>query len=265
MPEHDDLTAPDQLAEEVAEEHDAPTTPMSGRERLLRALLRPARRQLVVAVLLALVGFAAIVQVRTNEVDDSFAGYREQDLIDVLNGLAGTSRRAQTENSRLERTRTDLESDTRAQQAALDQAQQEAETLSILAGLVPVTGPGIRITITEETGTVRADVLVDLVQELRNAGAEAMQFNGQVRLVAQSSFTDAVGGVVVDGTLLTAPYVVDVIGEPGTLSGGISILEGPRVTLESEGADVQIDELSSLDIESVRDPVQPEYAQPQDG
>ena len=60
------------------------------------------------------VGFAAVTQVRANEVDDTYAGLREQDLIDVLNGLAGTTQRAEAEIARLESTRDDLLSSTDA-------------------------------------------------------------------------------------------------------------------------------------------------------
>ena len=134
----------------------------------------------------------------------------------------------------------------------------------MLAGLVPVTGPGIRITITEVTGRVRADTILNMVQGLRIASAEAMQFNGQVRLVAQSSFTSAEGGLIVDGQLLSSPYVVDVIGDPSALAGAMSILEGPRVDLAEDGAEVEVTTLASLDIESVRPAVEPEYAQPED-
>ncbi|GAA2012891.1 MULTISPECIES: DUF881 domain-containing protein [Nocardioides] len=236
-----------------------------GRDRLVRALLKPTRGQAVVAVLLALVGFAGVTQVRSNEVDDSFAGYREQDLIDVLSGLAGASQRAQSEITRLERTRDDLASDTSAEAAALAQARSEADTLSILAGTVPVTGPGVRITLSEVTGTVGAQALVAMVQDLRTADAEAMQLNGRVRLVAQSSFADATGGIVVDGELLEAPYVLDVIGAPATLSGAVDFFSGPRLQLEESGIEVEVTELTSLDIESVAESTQPEYAAPADG
>jgi uncharacterized protein YlxW (UPF0749 family) len=166
---------------------ETPGGPPSGRQRLLTALKRPARAQAVVAVLLAVVGFAAVTQVRANEVDNTYAGLREQDLIDVLNGLAGTTQRAETEISRLETTREGLQSSTDSRQAALAQAQDRSDTLAILAGLVPVTGPGIRITVKEMTGEVGIGSMLDTLQELRTAGAEAIQINGQVRLVAQSS------------------------------------------------------------------------------
>src|SRR5688572_5617192 len=210
MPEHDARPAP-------TAETPAPTR--SGRQLLIDSLLRPSRAQLVVAVLLAVVGFAGITQMRAYDVDDTYAGYREQDLIDVLNGLAGTSQRAQAEITRLEQARAELQSSTSAREAALEQARSRADTLDILAGTVPVTGPGIRVTITETDGPVDIDSLLDTIQELRGAGAEAMQFNGQVRVVADTSFEDGVGGIEVDGELLEPPYVLDVIGNPTTLSG----------------------------------------------
>jgi len=234
----------------------------TGRQRLTQALRKPSRAQAIVGVLLAVVGFAAVTQVRANEVDSTYAGYREQDLIDVLNGLAGTTQRAQAEISRLEATRQDLQSSTDARQAALDQAQARSDTLNILAGLVPVTGPGIRITIKEVTAPVSTDDILDTIEELRAAGAEAMQINGQVRVIAQSSIQDAEGGFYVDDTLLEAPYVIDVIGDPHTLAGALSFPDGPTQRFEESGDEVTVDELNSLDIEAVRQPVQPQYAQP---
>lgn len=233
----------------------------SGRDRLRRALLHPGRRQLVVAVLLAIVGYAAVVQVRTNDVDDSYSSLREQDLIDVLSALSGTSQRARTEIDRLERVKRGLQNESEQQAEALAAAQQQADTLSILAGLVPVTGPGIRITITEETGPVDIDSVLDSIEELRTAGAEAIQINGKVRVVAQSYLSDAVGGFSVDGTLVTSPYVIDVIGDPHALHGGMDFKLGPTSQLEDDGAEVEIDELETIDIESVVEQEKPEFSQ----
>ncbi len=231
-----------------------PTDPVeSGRDRLRSAVVHPHRRQVLVAVLLAVVGFAAVVQVRTNDLDDTYASLREQDLIDVLSGLAGTSQRARSEIERLEQTKRELQSESRRRQAAIEQAQQQVNTLGILAGTVPVTGPGIRITITEETGPVDIDSVLDTIQELRSAGAEAMQINGEVRVVAETALEDAVGGISVDGVRLTSPYVIDVIGDPHTLHGAMVFSQGPVSQLRDDGATVEIDELERVDIESVRE------------
>jgi uncharacterized protein YlxW (UPF0749 family) len=235
----------------------------TGRERLRGALLRPTRGQVVVAVLLAVLGYAAVTQVRFTQVDNTYAGLREQDLIDVLNGLAGTTQRAESEITRLQRTRDDLQSDTGAREAALAQAQQQADNLAILAGLVPVTGPGIRLTVTEETGQVDVQTMVDTIQELRTAGAEAIQVNGQVRVVADTAVEDAAGGLLIDGQLVSSPYVIDAIGDPHTLAdSGIDFPDGPRDLFAEDGASITVDELQSLDIESVVKPSKEEFATP---
>lgn len=227
-------------------------TPPTGRQRLVDALTHARRGQALVAVLLAVVGFGAVTQVNSNDHDSTYAGYREQDLIDVLNGLAGTSQRAQSELSRLQQTRSRLSSDTEQRQAALDQAQSQVDTLKILSGQVPVTGPGIRVTITEETGDVNVDSFLDLVEELRSAGAEAIQVNDKVRLVASSSFEQGPDGLYVDQQLLTPPYTVEAIGDPATLAGAVTFARGPEDEFADDGAQVKVTELNTLDVTAVR-------------
>jgi uncharacterized protein YlxW (UPF0749 family) len=238
--------------------------PDPGRSRLWHALVRPTRGQLVVALLLAVVGFAGVTQVRTNTVDDTYSGLREQDLIDVLDGLAGTTQRAQAEIQRLEETRDDLLSETSAREAALEQARTEAETLSIIAGTVSVTGPGVRITIKEVAGQVRVEPFIDMVQALRSAGAEAIQINGSVRVVASTSFQDVDGGILAGGKILSAPFVVDVIGGPEALGEALRFPNGPADQFaEDDVAELTYDELKALDIEAVHQADPPDVAEPQ--
>jgi uncharacterized protein YlxW (UPF0749 family) len=220
-------------------------------ERLRAALLRPSRSQIVVAVLLAALGYAAIVQVRTNTTDNTFAGYREQDLVNVLSALAGTSQRAQQELNQLEANRRQLEANERKQSAALGTAQKTADELAILAGLVPVTGPGIRLSVTEGPRHIDVDSVLDTIEELRSAGAEAMQINGKVRLVASSSVQANDGGLLVDGQQLTSPYVIDAIGDPHTLQGALSLFGGPIDQFKESGATVDVQPQKSLDITTI--------------
>ncbi len=265
MPDDPDAA---RVADEPAPEGSPSGAPESsgdvGRERLREALLRPSRGQIVVGVLLAVLGFAAITQVRTNTTDDAFAGYREQELVDALSGLSETSQRAQTQINQLETSRQRLEQNQQAQDAAIDAAQKQAEELSIMAGWVPVTGPGIRLTVTEGPRPVDVNTVLDTVEELRSAGAEAMQVNGKVRLVAQSAIEPAPGGLTIDGTLVTSPYVFDAIGDPHTLRGALELVDGPVAQFKNDaGATVELDELNSMDITAVRQPTTPRYAQPQ--
>lgn len=233
-----------------------------GRQRLRTALTKPRRTQLVVAGLLAVLGFAFIIQVQDSQSEETYAGLRENELIEVLDGLTGTAERARREVSRLEERRNELQSRSSARSAALAEAEQRARTLNILAGLVPVSGPGVRVTITETDGRVSVGSLLDMVQELRTAGAEAMEFNDSYRLSAQSSFENAVGGIEMDGNLLESPYVLEVIGDPNALKGGLTFSTGPVETLETyDGATVVIEELEELEIKSVRELKRPVHAE----
>jgi uncharacterized protein YlxW (UPF0749 family) len=215
--------------------------------------MHPSRAQVIVGVLLAALGFAAITQVRTNTTDNTYAGYRQQDLVDVLSGLAGTTQRAQNEINRLEATRRQLQASQRRQSAALSAAGKQEEELSILAGTVPVTGPGIEMTVSEGPRPVEVDSVLDTIEELRSAGAEAMQIN-DVRLVAQSSVQRTSRGLVVDGTVLTSPYVVQAIGDPHTLEGALRLIGGPVSQFEQSGATVNVTGKPSLDITAVKAP-----------
>jgi uncharacterized protein YlxW (UPF0749 family) len=238
--------------------------PEDGRGRLWRALARPSRAQLVVAVLLALVGFAGVTQVRTNGVDDTYAGLREQDLIDILDGLAGQTQRTQQEIQRLEARRDELRSDSGARQAALDEARQQAQVLGILAGSVPVRGQGVTVTIREVRGQIGVGPFIDMVQALRSAGAEAMQINHQVRVVAQTSFADGSGGLLVDGQLLEPPFTIDVIGRSDALASALRFPSGPQDQFEEDdAAELTFQERSSVSVETTRDPVEADVAQAQ--
>ena len=202
------------------------------------------------------------MQVRDTAANDTYAGLRESDLIQVLNGLTGTAERARREVDRLETRRDDLQDENSARAAALDEAEQRVRTLNIIAGLVPVTGPGLRVTITETTGRVSVGSLLDTVQELRTAGAEAMEFNDEIRLGADSSFEDAVGGIELDDQLLEPPYVLDVIGDPHILRTALTFSSGPLETLEDDGATVEVEELETRrDRRACASPRRPEYAE----
>lgn len=238
----------------------------TARDRLLATFRKPSRAQAIVGVLLAVLGFSAVVQVNNNEQDNTYAGLREQDLIEILNALTGTAERARREVDRLEGIRDRLQSESTSREAALADTQARVKTLNIIAGLVPVTGPGIRIRIEEDEGRASLNSLLDLVQELRTADAEAMEFNDTHRLAAQSAFNTTVGGIELDGSLLEPPYVIDVIGDPHALHSAMTFDSGPIEQLEQfDGASVYVTELDSLDIESVRSPERPVNAEADTG
>jgi uncharacterized protein YlxW (UPF0749 family) len=244
------------LAEEPEEPEEEPA-PLVGRARLFDAITHFRRGQVAVAVLLCVLGYAAVVQVQTNTEDSTYAGLREQELIDILSGLAGTSQKAQEQIEELEATRDELEDQTLQQQTALQRAEEQVDTLRVIAGTVPVSGPGITIEIDPGADPLRLTALLDLIEELRTSGAEAMEIEGAdgeaVRLVASSSIevSQPASGLNVSGELISPPYRLKVIGPPDTLAGAIDFYQGPQDQLEEQGAEVKVESEEKIDIESI--------------
>jgi uncharacterized protein YlxW (UPF0749 family) len=252
-PEEADESAEPEEPDEPEEE----PAPLVGRERLFDALTHFRRGQVAVAVLLCVLGYAAVVQVQTNTEDSTYAGLREQELIDILSGLAGTTQKAQEQIEDLEATRDELEDQTLQQQTALQRAEEQVDTLRVIAGTVPVSGPGITIEIDPGADPIRLTALLDLIEELRTSGAEAMEIEGAdgeaVRLVASSSIevSQPAEGLNVGGELISPPYRLQVIGPPDTLAGAIDFYQGPQDQLEEQGAEVKVESEEKIDIESI--------------
>lgn len=235
----------------------------TGRERLWAALRTGSRGQVVAAVLLALLGFAAVVQVRANGRDDNFVGARQTDLIALINTLSVATDRAQSDIADLERTRNSLRDNAAARETALGVARRQADTLGILAGTLPAVGPGVRVTITSPDGAVGADQLLNGIEELRSAGAEAIQINGKVRVVAGTGVADGqANGLLVDGVALQPPYVVDAIGDPDTLATAMAFSGGLVDEVEQVGGKARVEKLDELQIATTHKVVAPRFAQP---
>jgi uncharacterized protein YlxW (UPF0749 family) len=108
---------------------------------------------------------------------------------------------------------------------------------------------------------VSAATLLDTVEELRDAGAEAMQI-GDVRVVASTAFVDGDVGVRVDGTEVPRPYVLLVIGDPQTLSAALGIPGGVLEVLKQDGATGTVETQQTVSVSAVRAISAPQYAHP---
>ncbi len=246
------------------EPRDQAPAPVDGRSRLLAALRSPGSRgQVMVGGLLAVLGFAAVVQVRATAADDEFTGARQADLIALINTLTLATERATADIAELERTRDSLRDESEATRTAVELARQRVETLSVLAGTVPAVGPGVRMTVTGGgTVGIGTDQLLEGVQELRDAGAEAIEVNQRVRVVAQTGIEDSPEGLVVDGVRLRPPYVLDVIGDRDTLATAVQFQGGFADAVEEVGGTLTVEPRDEVSVGSVREPPALQYAEP---
>jgi uncharacterized protein YlxW (UPF0749 family) len=199
----------------------------------------------MIAVLLLLLGFALVVQLKNRDSDAELSSARPEDLVRILSDLDSQQTRLRDEINDLEATKRQLDSGALGQEAALDEARRRADELGILAGTLPADGPGLEITFTPGgSEPIRAQTMLDAIEELRGAGAEAMQITGAggtpVRIVASTYFDDDGDRLVVDGVTLAAPYRVTVIGDPQTMQTALNIPGGVVDSVRQHGGTVSV-------------------------
>jgi uncharacterized protein YlxW (UPF0749 family) len=232
---------------------------------------KPTKRKVsaagaVIGLLLGLLGFGLVVQVRSNSTDSQLASARPEDLVRILADLDSRQERLRTEISTLEQTQRDLASGAQGREAALAEARRRADELGILAGTLPAEGPGLSIRFTPGGEPVRADTILDAIEELRGAGAEAMQIagstGGPVRIVASTYFVDAGNGLTVDGQQLTADYTVLAIGDPQTMQTALNIPGGVVDTVRQHGGNVTVRGSDTVLVSARHSASAPRYARP---
>lgn len=238
-----------------------PAPEVTGRQRLKAGLWPPrlSRAQLIVAVLLFGLGLGLAIQVRSTSDDSALRGARQEDLVRILDEVDDRTQRLEDEKQRLDDQRTELENSSDQAEEARKQTLEKERQLGILAGTVAAQGPGITLTITDPSRAVAPDMLLDAIQELRAAGAEAIQVNG-VRVVANTYFSGEAGDVQVDGKKIEAPYEFTVIGKPQDLEPALNIPGGVVQTLEKEQATVLVERSDDIVVDALRPAQRPDYA-----
>lgn len=239
----------------------SPEPAVSSRRRLLAGLTgRPGRGQVIGAVLVALLGFAATVQIRLTHSSDAFAGQRRQDLVVLLDSLSTATDRVQQQINQLQDTKTQLESASHRRAAAIADEQQRLATLGILAGTIGAEGPGVTVTINDPSHAVTAATILNGIEELRDAGAEAIEIDDKARVVASTAITQSGQAIKVDGVVVPPPYVIDAIGSSHTLSQAVVFPGGLSDEVTSLGGQVAVQERSLVKITALHSVKPPQYA-----
>ena len=142
-----------------------------------------------------------------------------------------------------------------------------------LAGLTDVGGPGVLVTLNDSkkrfpdaplavqmTEIVHDTDILQVVNELRAAGAEAVSVNDQ-RLVATSPIRCAGPTIYVNGTPQTPPYIVRAIGDPTILETALKLPQGIYDTLHNlDPGMIKIQKESKQVIPAYNGPTTPRYS-----
>lgn len=180
------------------------------------------RSRTLVVVACALFGFLTVVAVRTRPADPEARLPQRFRLAGLIEREQRSTAELRTTVEALRRQVADLRSQTTGRQAGAQAVAADIDAASLTAGLVPVRGPGLRVTLDDSQRDPAADVDVNdlvihsqdvqaVVNALWRAGAEAIDINGQ-RLVATSAVLCVGNTLLLNGTVHSPPYAVSAIG-----------------------------------------------------
>jgi uncharacterized protein YlxW (UPF0749 family) len=278
-PEADDTTAeshhPDpEMAEEAeeAEQHGrhelGPHQPKPAIGELQpRGFLRRGRTLFgaLALILCLLLGVAIATQVHQTNTGDSLDTARPADLLVLLDSLRQREATLSTEVAELQRSLNALQASGSSDQAAIQNAEARLAALSILIGTVGATGPGVTVRIEDPGPGVAPQAMLDVLDELRAAGAEAIQISDgheAVRTGVDTWIVGAPGALIVDGKTLIPPYSVVAIGDPPTLAAAMNIPGGAVDSVKRVGGTMSVQQGDKVDITALRQPKPRQYAQP---
>ena len=252
-----------------AEPNDADVGEQHGRHELPDESTPPGRSGPLfgaLALLLCLVlGVAIATQVRQTKSGDALDTARPADLLVLLDSLRQREATLNTEVGELQNTLNSLRASGNTDQAAVQAAETRLAALSVLVGAVGATGPGVTVTIEDPGPGVAPESMLDVINELRAAGAEAIEINDaqqSVRVGVDTWVAGAPGSLTVDAKTLSPPYSILAIGDPPTLAAAMNIPGGALDSIRRVGARMSVQQANRLDVTTLRQPKPHQYAQP---
>lgn len=187
------------------------------------------RNQLTITAVAVVMGLLVVGQLRAQQVSPGLAAMSAQDLTQLVASLNSGNEQLRREVANLEAQLSDLNQNQGRGEDSLDEIQSDLARVRSWAGLGRVAGPGVAISV---SGRIEGAGVEDLLNELRNAGAEAIAVGG-VRVVPGAVVAGPAGGLSIENTALDDPFEIEVIGSPETLTGSLTRVGGPIAQLSA--------------------------------
>lgn len=231
---------------------------------------------IVIGVLALLVGLVISAQIQTTQGSD-IGGLipiaKAQGFEAELKKVRLEKDAALQELQKLEFRIAEIEKEKADEDILLSGIIKDLEKYRIAAGVVDVRGPGVTITLEDPVPTDQyqqessfimenSELLVSLVNKLKDAGAEAISINGQ-RIISQTEISLAGDNVNINTVPTAPPYIIKAIGNPDTIESTITIRFGIIEQMRDRfGLQVEIEKASEVVIPRYSGIIKYRYAKP---
>jgi uncharacterized protein YlxW (UPF0749 family) len=228
-----------------------------------------------IAFVCVVLGIMISTQFRNVKNSDSLTVQRAEELTSKLNQVQKERDELKKQINDLEAKISNYENSAAKSSTVTKSLKDDLDKYKELAGLSDVEGPGIIVTINDgntqlQPGAdqnaflVHDEDLLNIVNELRAAGAEAISINDQ-RLVATSEIRMIGNTIDINSVRFTPPYVVKAIGNPDTLEAALRLKGGIIDTLSNWGIQVNIKRSDKILVKKYDGVLTYKYAKPYEG
>jgi uncharacterized protein YlxW (UPF0749 family) len=198
--------------------------------------MRRMRDQLAMTGVAFALGLLVVGQLRAQNANPGLSGLSAQDLTQLIANVSSHNDALRAEVAALESQLSELEAGQARGDSAVDAIREDLARTQTWAGVVAVVGPGVTVTI---SGGISAGGVHELLNELRNGGAEALAING-TRIVAATTISGEPDALTVDGAPLPADFDIVAIGSPQLLTGTLTRIGGVVAQIGATEPGVQL-------------------------
>ncbi len=218
------------------------------------------RNQLTMTLVALVLGILVIVQIKAQSGGSGLDALSAQELTVLVANLNTRNDQLRTEIASLQRELSTLSSGQARGETSLDQLRADLARVRAWAGLEPVSGPGIRVTL---RGAIAGAAVEDLLNELRNSGAEALAVE-DVRVVPGVVVAGPPGEISVENSLLSDPFEISAIGNPEVLIGSLTRAGGIVAQLAATfpNAELTVTPVDRLELPATTRALVPSHGKP---
>lgn len=174
--------------------------------------------RLTVAAVAALLGILAVGQLRGQAGVPGLSNLSATELTQLIANLTTGNDLLRDEIAELSRQQADLQAANDRGETTAGELERDLARIRAWAGLTAVTGQGVTILV---RGPMGGDGVEELINELRNAGAEAIAVDG-VRVVMGVVVAGAPGALSVENQAIGEAFEIQAIGSPQILTGTLT-------------------------------------------
>jgi len=230
---------------------------------------------IVIGLLALFIGLVISIQITTTQGSDvgglvpvaKAQGYLEQ-----LKQVRAEKDDALQELNQLEERLNKIEQEKSDEDFFLKSIVSDMEKYKMAAGVVDVKGPGVVITVDDPISTeeftdeysvimLRYELLLSLVNKMKDAGAEAISINGQ-RIIVTTEISLAGDNVNINTVPTAPPYIIKAIGNPETIESTLTIRFGVIEQMKSYGLRINIEQKDEIGIPRYSGIIKYRYAEP---